>query len=292
MFAFARASRGVAATLIFVWCIWGAATWSRVAGAAALQADDFASDLEGWSTGGSILSRVASGGPDGAGDAFLRVQPAIGNLAAFNSGADWIGDYLTVGAEQVTVDLMAAAGTSELSIRLAIFGPGPGLPGPSTPLWTSTVAAVVPGDGFWRPVTFSLAPADLTRVRGNVSYNQSMSGVVRIMFRHQTGPPASFATTPPSDANLGLDNVALVGAAETPGDFDGDGDVDGFDFQAWQRGESPLPGSAEDLGAWQQNYGTTTVVAAAVPEPASLLVLLVLTPFRPALFRAVRQSCP
>jgi hypothetical protein len=40
------------------------------------------------------------------------------------------------------------------------------------------------------------------------------------------------------------------------GDFDGDGDVDGRDFLAWQRGSSPAPLSNADLVSWQDNYGT------------------------------------
>jgi hypothetical protein len=49
-----------------------------------------------------------------------------------------------------------------------------------------------------------------------------------------------------------------------PGDFDGDGDVDGRDFLVWQR--SPSVGNLSD---WQANYGTEPLASAnAVPEPA------------------------
>jgi hypothetical protein len=56
-----------------------------------------------------------------------------------------------------------------------------------------------------------------------------------------------------------------------PGDFDGDGDVDGRDFLVWQRGDSPNPVSAEDLADWQEWYSTVPELAAsvAVPEPIS-----------------------
>lgn len=39
------------------------------------------------------------------------------------------------------------------------------------------------------------------------------------------------------------------------GDFNGDGATDGADFLAWQRGESPNPGSASDLAEWEADYG-------------------------------------
>ena len=57
------------------------------------------------------------------------------------------------------------------------------------------------------------------------------------------------------------------------GDFDSDFDVDGADFLAWQRGESPHPHSSSDFNAWQANYGADganlAAEAAAVPEPWS-----------------------
>jgi hypothetical protein len=56
-----------------------------------------------------------------------------------------------------------------------------------------------------------------------------------------------------------------------PGDFDQNGVVDGRDFLAWQRGESPVAFSAADLADWQTNYGASAAVAmsVAVPEPMS-----------------------
>jgi hypothetical protein len=56
------------------------------------------------------------------------------------------------------------------------------------------------------------------------------------------------------------------------GDFDNDGDVDGRDFLAWQR--NPSVGNLSD---WQNNYGfgSLTVAATAVPEPATIGLLLV-----------------
>ena len=60
----------------------------------------------------------------------------------------------------------------------------------------------------------------------------------------------------------------------TAGDFDGDGDVDGRDFLAWQRGQSPDPLSAGDLADWQANYGVNPEITAstAVPEPTTFVL--------------------
>lgn len=57
------------------------------------------------------------------------------------------------------------------------------------------------------------------------------------------------------------------------GDFDLDGDVDGRDFLAWQRGHGMFDGN--DLADWQANYGFNNMALAAssaVPEPGSLVM--------------------
>ena len=58
------------------------------------------------------------------------------------------------------------------------------------------------------------------------------------------------------------------------GDFDNDGDRDGADFLAWQRGDSPGGGNAADLALWETNFGASAAVSAinAIPEPSSLLL--------------------
>jgi hypothetical protein len=64
----------------------------------------------------------------------------------------------------------------------------------------------------------------------------------------------------------------LAVIATEDADFDGDGDVDGRDFLAWQRGQSPDPLSATDLALWQGQYGSNGGLQAtvtAVPEPAA-----------------------
>ena len=73
------------------------------------------------------------------------------------------------------------------------------------------------------------------------------------------------------------DGVIRELVAVQPGDFDLDGDVDGFDFLVWQRGESPLPLSQSDLATWQANYGQSFPVSTnglPVPEPGTLVLLL------------------
>jgi hypothetical protein len=56
-------------------------------------------------------------------------------------------------------------------------------------------------------------------------------------------------------------------------DFNGDGNVDGRDFLAWQRGQSPNPYSSADLQLWYASY-VDSPATLSVPEPATLSLLL------------------
>ncbi|MCC6494023.1 MAG: hypothetical protein IT424_13495 [Pirellulales bacterium] len=69
--------------------------------------------------------------------------------------------------------------------------------------------------------------------------------------------------------------VVSKGAGGTPGDIDSDGDVDGADFLAIQRGFGTTT-SAADMTTWRTNFGTGSAVAAAgaVPEPSAALLAI------------------
>ena len=74
------------------------------------------------------------------------------------------------------------------------------------------------------------------------------------------------------DAGDGNDIVLFT--VGLPGDFDGNGSVDGLDFLVWQRGESPNPLSQADLIDWQTNFGTTSGITTStnVPEPSGSIL--------------------
>ena len=67
---------------------------------------------------------------------------------------------------------------------------------------------------------------------------------------------------------LGGDGNDVTLLSAMPGDFDIDGDVDGFDFLEWQRGKSPFPLSRSDLAAWESNYGWVAPLAATISSRA------------------------
>ena len=77
-----------------------------------------------------------------------------------------------------------------------------------------------------------------------------------------------------ADVSEVLSYTLAEGPSGPAGDFDNDGDVDGNDFLVWQRGGSPNSLSPNDLTEFRNNFGmsSTVAAAAAIPEPASLLL--------------------
>ena len=73
------------------------------------------------------------------------------------------------------------------------------------------------------------------------------------------------------DVDYNPNSVVLLVALQLPGDFDFNGEVNGFDFLLWQR--DPSIGSLAD---WEANYGMVAPLsassAATVPEPSALLL--------------------
>lgn len=90
-----------------------------------------------------------------------------------------------------------------------------------------------------------------------------------------TGDMAGSFSLSLANANKDL-MLTFVGGGGLPGDFDNNGFVNGNDFLVWQRGGSPTPLGAGDLATWKSNFGSgsSTVAAAAVPEPQSVLLLM------------------
>ena len=96
---------------------------------------------------------------------------------------------------------------------------------------------------------------------------------------HDSGTIAMFAGSEDGDqlpavAAFRYVLVADEHISEISADFDGDSDVDGNDFLAWQLGEVTNPPSAEVLALWEIQFGTTSTLSAAasIPEPSTLLL--------------------
>jgi hypothetical protein len=250
--------------------------------AATLHVDDFQSSSQGWISGGSI-SRITSGGPGGDEDAFLRVGTTspVGpgsHLAARNSLSAWTGNYTAVDARVISLDMMVAANSPALPIRIVLFDPTA-----SVHRYTSTMSQTVPNDGVWRNYEFLLDAASLTRVQGTISYETLMAGVGQVMVRYNPGTPSAMGES--TTGVLNFDNIALDGPPELArSDFDGDFDVDGDDLATWESNFGVGDGAdtdddgdtdGRDVLNWQREYTGPGAFTAkqVVPEPATISLL-------------------
>jgi hypothetical protein len=190
--------------------------------------DDFQNGtLQNWA-GNSALTNIATGGPDGAGDRYLRLNTATSSLLSTFNESQWAGNYVTAGIDQIDVDLNNDAGSDPVSMRIMLLTPGCEGVTLTCTAWTSTNAtALAPGSG-WVHSSFSIAEADLTRVLGGDSYAVSLQNVERLLIRHDAGTPSPPGSESFVVATLGVDNVlpepsgpiglvagaALLGAAQ------------------------------------------------------------------------------
>lgn len=188
------------------------------------QVDDFEDGTtEGWGVGAGMggahpapPANVASGGPAGADDNYLRLTAVGGagqgsRLSAINF-AQWTGDWRAAGIGSLQVDL-ANFGTNDLYIRFlwAEFGPM----GPVNAAVTSDVAFLPAGSG-WQTFTFSLAPGSLVTLLGTAEGALSNAQELRLFHNPVPvffGPPSS---SPPVVGTLGLDNLAAVAVVPEP----------------------------------------------------------------------------
>ncbi len=137
-----------------------------------------------------------------------------------------------------------------------------GLFGPDADYLNSTFALVVNLDYSASLMTTVTGPGDL-------SLFDAITGLWTAI-----GSDSVALNLLPGDGQL----VALT-AALLPGNFNFDSGVDGFDFLAWQRGESPNNGSAGDLADWETNFGAggaplsaLSAGVGAVPEPSTAVL--------------------
>jgi hypothetical protein len=158
-----------------------------------------------WQEGASSPNpptNVATGGPAGAGDRFLQNISSGGfgagsRMVMFNS-AQWSGNYNAARVDRITAQ-MANFGSTTLHMRIAFRG------GPSSTLYGSSSAAVLPPDGLWRSVVFDLTTSALTNIGGANTLAQVLGSVAELRILSAIGG-ATF-TGDPIIGTLGVDNI-------------------------------------------------------------------------------------
>lgn len=252
------------------------------------QLDDFQSGTAGWQQGfhsPNPTSVVATGGPTGAGDPYLK-NVATGSFGPggkqvmFNN-AQWTGDFVAAGVTRLTAEL-ANFGTTPLAMRVWVTG------GTLGGQFGSTNAVALPPDGQWHAVTFDLSAAGMTAVSTSDTLAHVMAQVNGFRILSAAAAPGERGDQLAS--TLGVDDIRATIIA---GDTNHDNTVNFTDLLTlaqhygqssahWEDGDFNFDGAVNfnDLLALAQNYGTSvsfgpaTAAIAAVPEPAVALPLI------------------
>ncbi|MCA9261603.1 MAG: PEP-CTERM sorting domain-containing protein [Planctomycetales bacterium] len=162
----------------------------------------------------------------------------------------------------------------------------------------SATNSLDPANGAWSSLDDQNAESGLWH---EANVNSGVISELLVTGGMTLAPGAIVPLGTPFDAANGIRDLSFefTVVESSAGNFNGDQRVDGADFLAWQRGESPNSGNAGDFAAWEGNFGALltgsdthllqgkvsygamlaslgsgTLAAAAVPEPATAAIFL------------------
>jgi hypothetical protein len=212
-------------------------------------------------------ANVPTGGPAGAGDAYLlltAVPPVPGDvtdpgtrLVTFNV-TQWAGDYLAAGVGKIAMDLKNL-GNSSLSIRLLFSDGDQSQIQNASNVAFSTNPVVLPVGSGWVSVVFPISPADLTVKAGDAALALKNAKDVRIYHS-----PTPQYPPPVIVAQLGVDNIQAVPA---PNIAVTDSAPPADDLQL-PFGEAAV-GSASEQTVTVTNLGDLNLTLGTITGPAS-----------------------
>lgn len=184
-----------------------------VFGAVLNQTDTFQTGLNNWFAGGLGMGQtppvppsvMTSGGPAGAGDAFMIVTASTptgaGSRVVAINGAQWAGNYLAAGIGSIAIDLKNLGNTA-LTIRLLFEDP---MGAPPADEAVTNFGAVLPVGSGWMHFTFPTAPASLTALDGSATAALTNATLLRIINAPAVGDAVQQLGV------LGVDNITARG---------------------------------------------------------------------------------
>ena len=152
-----------------------------------------------------------SGGPAGAGDAYLKLVATGGSgpgarLSVLNA-SQWTGDYVAAGVTTIRMDVNNF-GSSDLYLRL-LFEDFEA-PGPPVNLALSAEAVFVPSGSGWTTVAFPVTASDLVVPFGTAGGALADVDTLRIFHNPDPAFPGPGAGIPAVTVTLGVDNVTAA----------------------------------------------------------------------------------
>ena len=158
-------------------------------------------------------TNIATGGPAGAGDNFMRLMSLGSNgpggrLSVLND-SQWSGNYIAAGIGQIVMDVNNV-GSSDLYLRL-LFEDFSNVPNtPPTNLALSANAAIVPSGSGWQRISFDVSPSGLVATLGTVSGALANTDTLRVFHNPSPTFPGPGNGIPSVAAQLGVDNIQAV----------------------------------------------------------------------------------
>jgi len=197
------------AMLISLGALGALAAAAPALGIALGQLDDFQDGTtEFWVGGGGTFSpppaNIASGGPDGQDDRYLRISATNSHLGTNNTTPAWTGNYNAAQVAKIAVYLNNT-GPNPLEVRLTVFGPGG--------TFTATNEQHLDPSSGWIIRDFNLDASSLTYrplSGGTGILADTLADVNTLLFRHDPDPIDPTGTGENVTSTLGIDNIRAL----------------------------------------------------------------------------------
>ena len=166
---------------------------------------DFTTNTGGFGAGGgSVVTRVTSGGVGGATDPYISISnPTVNFLGSFSTDPNLVGNLPADGVTGYSFWLRDTGANNNLEIHVGV-----GIA--FSNFWLS-VPGFSPPDGSWQQFTVDLTnPSQWVRIIGSGTFQAALAASDRLLFRHDVPPltmnPDSIA------ADFGLDRIQVLPA--------------------------------------------------------------------------------
>jgi hypothetical protein len=191
------------------------------------QTDTFGGGADNWFTGGgptgvppTAPAVIGTGGPHGAGDAFLNLvstgSGTSGSRLTASNAAQWSGDYLAAGVGQIGM-WVNNRGSTDLFLRLAFETLGP--TGPTDIAFSADPIFVAALSG-WTRIVFPIWPAALMShpllPGSTVEGALTNASLIRLYHSPDDNSPNPFVPIPAVVADLGVDDVTALATTPEP----------------------------------------------------------------------------
>jgi hypothetical protein len=166
---------------------------------------DFSSDTGGFGDGGgSVVTRVSSGGVGGGADAYISISNASPSfLGSFSADPNLVGNLPADGVTGYSFWLRDTGANDDLELHVGV--------GTAFSNFWLSIPGFSPPDGSWQQFSVDLTdPGEWVQIIGTGTFEAALAASDRLLFRHDLPPltqnPNAIA------ADFGLDRIQVLPA--------------------------------------------------------------------------------